>query len=96
MEVACRRTAEHLRFWAPHISHAVAVLVLGPSFYSKDPESVGDAINIFLFPELPPLAIYEAALLARMWDAIIGGGTLKYFADTILLIAKQRVKPVTS
>ena len=77
MEVACRWTAEHLRFRAPHISHAVAVLVLGPAFYSRDPESVGDAINVFLFPELPPLEISEVALLARRWDDMIGGGTLK-------------------
>ena len=96
MEAACRRTAEHLHFRAPHISQDVSILVLGLKFYSEDPYGVGDAINVFLFPDLSPSAGSEAALLARKWDAILGGDALTSFADTSLLLAKQRVKPVTS
>ena len=37
----------------------------------------------------------EAALLTRKWDAILQGGTLTSFADTSLLIGKQKVAPIT-
>ena len=96
MEVACRRKAEHLRFRVPHISHTVVVLVLGLAFYSEDPDGVGDAVNVFLFLDLSPSAGSEAALLARRWDAIVGGGALTSFADTSLLLAKHRVEQVTT
>ena len=52
MEVACRRTTKHLRFRSPRISHTTAVLGLGLSFYSEDPDGMGDAINVFLFTNL--------------------------------------------
>ena len=92
MEAACRRASEHLRFRSPRISHSAAVLVLGLAFYYEDPDSVGNAINVFLFPDLPPLASSEAELLTRRWGAILGGGALTSFADRSLLLAKQRVK----
>ena len=94
METACRRTAEHLCFWAPRISHAILVLVLGLAFYSEDPDGVGDAISILIFPDLSPSASSEAALLARRWDTILGGGAFTTFSDTSLLLAKEKVKPV--
>ena len=53
-----------------------------------------DTINVFLFPDLSPSASSEAALLARRWDAILGGGNLTSFAHTILLLSKQRVEPM--
>ena len=90
MESVCCRTAEHLLFWAPHISHTVPVLVLDLEFYSKDPDGVIDAINVFLFLDLYPLARSEAALIVRRWGAILGGGALTYFADTSLLLANQQ------
>ena len=96
MEAYCLRKSEHLRFRAPHISHAVAVLVLGLTFYSEDLDGVGDAINVFIFPDLYSSAGSEAALLARRWDIILGGGALTSFSETSLLLAKQRVEPVTS
>ena len=82
-------------FQTPHISHAVAVLILGLELYSEEPDSVVDAINVFLFPDLSPSASSEAALLTRMWYAILGGGALTSFVDTSLLIANQRLDSVT-
>ena len=78
------------------IFHAVTVLVLGLAFYSEDPDGLGDAINIFLFPDLSLIASSKAELPARRWDNILGGSSLTSFSDTILLLAKQKVKPVTS
>ena len=94
MEAACLRTAEQIRFLAPLIYHTIAVLILGLAFYSEDLDSMGDAINVLLFPDLSPSAGTEEALLARGWDAILRGGSLISFVDTSLLLAKQRVEPV--
>ena len=58
------------------------------AFQTKDPNSVEDTLNIFLFPDLSPSAGSEAALLMRKWDAILGGRTLTYFADTSLLMGE--------
>ena len=57
---------------------------------------MGDATNVFQFPDLFLSAVSEAALLSRMWDAILGGGALIYFADTRLLLANKRLDPFTS
>ena len=57
---------------------------------------MGDAINVFLFPDLSLLDSSKAALPARKWYAILVGGAFASFADTSLLLAKQRIKPVTS
>ena len=54
MEAACNRTADSLRFRPPHIPHAVAVMVMEPTFHTKDPEKVGNAMNIFCLPTSPP------------------------------------------
>ena len=90
MEAMCRGTTEHLRLRFPRISHAVAVLVLGLNFYSEDPDGVGDAINIFLFPDLLPSAASKASFLARRWDAILGGGDIPSFSGTSLLLAQAK------
>ena len=47
MEAAFRRTAESLCFCSPLISHAVTVMVMALAFNTKDPDGVGDALNIF-------------------------------------------------
>ena len=65
MEATYKRTAESLRFRLPRIYHAVAVMVMALTFHTKDPDRVGDALNIFLFPDLSPLVGLEAALLTR-------------------------------
>ena len=63
MGAACRGTAEGLRFRLPRIPHAVAVMVMALAFHTKDPDGVGDQLNIFLFPDLSPSAGLESALL---------------------------------
>ena len=72
MEAAYKRIAESLRFCLPRIPHAVAVMVMALAFHIKDPDRVGDALNIFLFPNLFPSVGLEAALHTRKWDAILG------------------------
>ena len=62
MESACRLTADSRRFRLPCIPHAIAVMVIALTFHTEDPYGVGDALNIFLFPDLSPLAGSEAAL----------------------------------
>ena len=71
-------------------------MVMALAFHTKNPEGVKDTLNIFVFPNLSPLAELEAALLTRKCDAILGGGTLTSFADTSLLMGKQKVAPITS
>ena len=56
---------------------------------------MGDAVNIFLFPDLTPASGSKAALLAHRWDVIIGGGELTPFSETILLMERQNVVPIT-
>ena len=74
MEAACWCTADGLRFHPPRTPHAIAVMVMDLAFHTKDPDGVGDALNIFLFPDLSPSAGSEEALLTRKWDAILVGG----------------------
>ena len=78
----------------PQNPHAIVVIVMALSFHTEDPNRVGDIINIFLFTDLYPLAGSEAALLTRKWDTILGGVTLTSFADTSLLMGKQKVTPI--
>ena len=65
------------------------------AFHTEDPDRAGDALNIFLFPELSPLVGLEAALLTRKWDTILGGGTLTSFSDTSMMMGKKKVAPIT-
>ena len=48
METTCRRTSTSKRFCHPRIPHAFAVIVVVLAFHTKDPDGVGDALNIFL------------------------------------------------
>ena len=69
-------------------------MVMALAVYTKDPDRVGDTLNIFLFPDLSPSAVSEAALLTRKWDVILEGGTLTSLADTSLLMGEQKVAPI--
>ena len=64
-----------MHFTMTCIHHSVTVIVLDFAFHTEDPDAVGNAISIFLFLELSPLAGSEAALLARRWDAVLRWGT---------------------
>ena len=81
MEAACQRTADSLRFCPPHIPHAVVAMVIALTFHNKDPDGMGDSLNIFLFPDLSPLEVSEAALLTRNWYKILESGTLISFEE---------------
>ena len=70
-------------------------MVLDLALYTKDPDGTEDAVNIFIFPYFIPTTGSEAALMARCWDIILGGGELMYFADTSLLTVKQKATPIT-
>ena len=70
MEAACRRTYDRLRFLPHCIPYAIAVMVMAPVFHTEDPNGVGDALNIFLFPYLYLSAGSEASLLTWKWDMI--------------------------
>ena len=94
VEAACRSTADSLRFRPPRTTNAITFMLMALTFHTEDPDGVGKALNIFLFPDLYPSAGSEVALLTRKWDAILGGGTLTSFADTILLMGKQKVSPI--
>ena len=63
MEAACRSTTKSLLFRPPHIPHTILVMVMVLAFHTEDPYGVGDVLNIFLFPDLSPLTVLEAALL---------------------------------
>ena len=52
MEAACRRTAYSIRFRPLHIPHAITLMGMVLTFHTKDPNRVGDAINLFVFPDL--------------------------------------------
>ena len=52
MEAAFRRNADSL----PHIPYAVTVMVMALTIHTEDSDGVGNALNIFLFPDLSLLA----------------------------------------
>ena len=68
--------------------------MLALAFHTADPDGVGDALNVLLFPDLSPSEGSEAALLTKKWYAILGGSTLTSFADTSLLMGKQKAAPI--
>ena len=94
MESTCHLIAEVLRFSFNYISHSIAVMVLELTFHNKYTDRVGDVVNIFLFPDLSYVAGLGAALLARLWKVVFGGGTLAYFSNTSLILGRQKVAPV--
>ena len=69
-------------------------MVMALAFQTKDPDRVKDALNIFLFHDLYPLAGSEAFLITRKWDTILRCGTLTSFADMSLMMGKQKVAPI--
>ena len=69
-------------------------MVMVLTFHTEEPDGVGDVLNILFFPDLSPSAGSEAALLTRKWDTILGGGNLTSFADTSLLMGKQKFAPI--
>ena len=65
------------------------------TFHTKDPDRVGDMLNISLFTDLSPSEGSEAALLTRKWHEILGGGTLTSFTNKSLLVGKKKVASIS-
>ena len=70
------------------------------TLHTKDPNGVGEVLNISLslFTNFPPSSGSETAFLTRKWDAILrgGGGRVgSYFADTRMLMVRQKFAPIT-
>ena len=51
-------------------------------------------MNIFMFPDLSISAGTEAALVARRLDTALNSNTLTSYANTDVLMTKQRVSPI--
>ena len=69
-------------------------MVMALAFHTKDPYRVEDTLNIFLFTDLSSLAGVGAGPPHAEVGRNLGGGTLTSFADTILLVGKQKVSPI--
>ena len=74
---------------------SIEVVVVALEFYTQYPDGVGDAINIFIFPNLSPSTGYEAALMTRLWDDLLGENNFNYFAETSTLLERQKVVSIT-
>ena len=96
MESAFQAAAKSMCFHYPHITHSVAAMVLALDFYTKDPNGVEDAINVFLLSDLYPFSGSEAAFLNRCWDVVLGENTFTSFSDTGTILEIQKVVPITS
>ena len=95
METTFRRNTNDLCLCPHCIPQAIVVMVMALAFHTKYPDGVGGALNIFLFLDLSLSAGSEAALMTIKWDSMLGGGGggLTCFADTSLLMGKQKVSP---
>ena len=93
-KMACRESAQALRCKAPRVTHAVAFLLLGLHFHTKDPDCVNDTVNIFMFPDLSLSAGSEASMVTRRWDTALDANTLTSYADAAALIKQQRIPPI--
>ena len=78
MEAAYWRTGDGPRFRPSRTPHVVVVTVIALAFHTEELDGVGDALNIFLFPDLYPSVGLEVAILTRKWEAILGGGHLDF------------------
>ena len=86
MEEAFWHTTESLRFRSPHIPQSFLVMVMELTFQTKDPDGVGDALNILLFTDFSPSPGYGGGLPHAEVGNNIGGRDLDllrvhYFSD---------------
>ena len=85
-----------MRFPYPRIYHSIVVIVLYLEIYTNFPNELGDAVKIFLIPDLSPSSGSDTVLVTRWWEAILVGRTLKYFVDTIFLLEWNKVAPLST
>ena len=69
----------------------VAVLLLGLSFHTEDPNGVSDTMNIFMFSDLSLIVGTEAVMVVGRWDTALEFNALTTYADTNTLMKKQRI-----
>ena len=70
-------------------------MVLVLAFYTKDPDGVGNYLNVILFPVIYPSTGYTEYLLTRIWDTFLGYNTFKSFWDMGSLLGLQNIALVT-
>ena len=71
---------EKMSFQEPRISHSIMVMVIALAFHIKDPNGVGDALNIFLLPVPSPIVGSESDLLKSRWGAMLRNNTFTSFS----------------
>ena len=76
MEAAFRSTVESLRLLPPFIPHVVTVMAVVFAFHTEDPDGVGDALTIILFPDPSPSAGWGGGAPNTEVGRDIGGGDL--------------------
>ena len=75
-----------MRFKFPHIMHAVVVLILEFSFYTKDPGGIGDTLNIFLFLDFSLSSVLEVGFVESRWDTALESNMLMAYNDADSLL----------
>ena len=95
-KIACRENARALQCKSPQVTHAVAVLLLGINFFTKDPECVNNTVNIFQFPDHFLSVGSEASMVTQIWDTALDVNTLTSYADAAALMEQKRIPPIVS
>ena len=92
-KISIIESAGAFRCKAPRSTHAVAVILLGLHFYTKDPYCVNDTVNIFQLPDLSLSAGSEASMVTRIWDTAMDANTLTSYTDVSALMKQHRTPP---
>ena len=64
------------------------------TFHTKDPNRVGDVLNIFLFPDLSPIVRVKSGLPHAEVGRNLGVSTLTYVTETSILTGKEKVASI--
>ena len=95
-ENACHANAKLMRFRVPHVPPSIVIMVLSLNLYTEYPGVTGNALNMFMLPDLLPSMDSEAVLLNLWWDSATGNNAITLFANTGYLLSRKKSVPVTS